>query len=347
MNSLVGPMVTALPSQAMPRPYLLPLVPLYYLAVSLRNALYDLGLIKAEPSPVPTVCVGNLEAGGTGKTPHVELLIELLSPKWKVAILSRGYGRSTKGFRWVNVNDDASACGDEPLLIKRHWPSIPVAVCEDRVVGCRRMAKEIDGLELIILDDAYQHRALRCDVNLLVTRAAQPFWQQTMLPAGNLREPMNGAARADAVIVSGSTGPIIPEGIRKKLNGPVLHSHMVQGNPIDTLGQPWACTEAVVLCGIANPERFIEAAEAKVKVRAVHTFNDHHAYTDTEMDRLVAEMDSFGPACGLLTTAKDLARIRRSWPYPTRVAHLPIRAELTPEDRITIIELIEKKCLSR
>lgn len=332
----------------MNRPYLLPLVPLYSLAVSLRNVLYDLGLIKAERSPVPTICVGNLEVGGTGKTPHVELLIELLCPKWKVAVLSRGYGRSTKGFRWVDADDEATACGDEPLLIKRHWPTVPVAVCEDRPAGCRRMAEETDGLELIILDDAFQHRALRCDVNLLVTRAAQPFWQQTMLPAGNLREPMGGVARADALIVSGGpVGSDIPEGIRKKLNGPVLHSQMVQGHPVDMLGHPWSCTEAVVFCGIANPERFVKAVEAHAKVSAVHTFDDHHAYTTTEIERLVAEMDSFGPACGLLTTAKDLARISRPWPYPARVAHLPIKAELTPEERTIIVELIDKKCLSR
>lgn len=297
---------------------------------------------------MPTVCVGNMEAGGTGKTPHVELLIELLSQKWKVAILSRGYGRISKGFRWVNVQDDAMACGDEPLLIKRHYPDIPVAVCEDRPKGCINMANEMPSLDLIILDDAFQHRALRCDLNILVTRASQPFWKQTMLPAGDLREPINGVARADALIISGGTGGLdIPEGIRKKLNGPVLHSHMVQGSPVDVSGKPWACTEAVVFCGIANPQRFVEAAKAQVKVRAVHTFSDHHPYSSTEIERLVTEMDSFGPACGLLTTAKDLARISRPWPDPTRVAHLPIKAEMATEERIKIIELIEKKCLSR
>jgi len=332
----------------MHRPYLLPFVPLYYAAVSLRNATYDLGLIKSERSPVPTVCVGNLEVGGTGKTPHVELLLELLSQKWKVAVLSRGYGRSTKGFRWVNVNDDASACGDEPLLIKHHWPSIPVAVCEDRVSGCRTMSKELEGLDIIILDDAYQHRALQCDVNILVTRAAHPFWKGTLLPAGNLREPMKGLARADALIVSsGKESSIIPKGIAEQLNRPILNSHMVQGNPVDVLSNPWTCTEAVVFCGIANPERFIQAAEQTVKVRSVHTFNDHHAYSANEIASLVTEMDSFGPACGLLTTAKDLARISIPWPEPTRVAHLPIKAELTPEERTRIIELIENKCLSR
>ncbi|MBL7941462.1 MAG: tetraacyldisaccharide 4'-kinase, partial [Flavobacteriales bacterium] len=148
---------------------LFPFSVLYGLILRVRHALYDGGWIHSEAGALPTLVVGNLATGGSGKTPFTEWLCAHLAGRSNIAVLSRGYGRNTKGFYWVKPSDTAQERGDEPVQISRKFPSIPVAVCEDRIKGIRQIASIHPNLNLVILDDAYQHRKLRGDINVLLT----------------------------------------------------------------------------------------------------------------------------------------------------------------------------------
>lgn len=181
---------------------LFPISILYGLAIHIRNKLYDLELIKSQKQNVITIGIGNIKVGGTGKTPHVEFLIELLSKHYKVGVLSRGYKRKTKGFILLNENDNPLKVGDEALQIKNKYPMIPVAVCEDRNKGIKEIKKCIQDIELIILDDVFQHRKLKLDFSFLLTEYSNPFFNDSILPFGNLREPKKGYKRADYIIVT-------------------------------------------------------------------------------------------------------------------------------------------------
>ena len=187
----------------------------YYWALKLRHFLYDSGLRKVHRSPVPTICIGNITVGGTGKTPHTEMLLRLLQsrPEWEgknVAVLSRGYGRKSKGFRLIEADDPASMTGDEPLQIKRKFPDTTVAVDRDRMEGCRILAGD-DGCspdsighkaDLIILDDAFQHRALDADFKIVLMDYGRPVYKDHLLPLGRLRDLPERTSKADIVIVT-------------------------------------------------------------------------------------------------------------------------------------------------
>ena len=151
------------------RTLLAPISWLYGLGLAIRHTLYDNHLLPSHEADIPTICVGNLALGGTGKTPHVEYLIRLLSPRYKVGVLSRGYKRKTHGFVLADEHASASTIGDEAMQIHSKFPHLAVAVCEDRVRGIRMLKKQVEGLQVVILDDAYQHRAIRCGYYILLT----------------------------------------------------------------------------------------------------------------------------------------------------------------------------------
>ncbi len=182
----------------------------YYWALRLRHLCYDKGWKKVRKAPVPTVCIGNIAAGGTGKTPFTELLLRLLGtgdmiPLYadlpaRVGVLSKGYGRKSKGFLYVETDGRPEQFGDEPLQIKRKFPQVPVAVCSSRIEGCRKMAE--DGCEIILLDDAFQHRALQVDCNIVLMEYDRPPHKDHLLPRGRLRDIPERIAAADILICS-------------------------------------------------------------------------------------------------------------------------------------------------
>ena len=183
--------------------WLLPLSWLYGLGVKFRNMLFEIGILHSESFDVPVISVGNITVGGTGKTPHVEYLIELLKDKAKVAVLSRGYKRRTRGFVIADDNATAKTIGDEPLQMKRKYgDDITVAVDRKRCHGIRQLTSDEDGIDVILLDDAFQHRYVKPGVNILLVDYHRLIIYDKLLPAGRLREPLSGKNRADIVIVT-------------------------------------------------------------------------------------------------------------------------------------------------
>jgi tetraacyldisaccharide 4'-kinase len=175
---------------------------LYGLTVGLRNVFYEVDLLKSTKFSIPIISIGNLTVGGAGKTPHVEYLLNLLKPYINVGVLSRGYNRSTNGFRMVSQSDNSKNVGDEPLMYAKKYQDVTVAVCESRSTGIPEMVKRQPNLETIILDDAYQHRSVFPDVNILITSYQNRYTKDFLLPMGRLRERKSSAERADIIIVS-------------------------------------------------------------------------------------------------------------------------------------------------
>ncbi|MCL4153106.1 UNVERIFIED_CONTAM: hypothetical protein GTU68_053341, partial [Idotea baltica] len=163
---------------------------------------YDSGILKSTSFNVPVISVGNLSVGGAGKTPHVEYLIMLLQDYLNVAVLSRGYKRKSKGFRWVNRKDQVTQTGDEPLQFKRKFPETAVAVCESRNIGIPMMLQGKKDIQTILLDDAFQHRSVVPGLNILLTTYDEPYTRDYLLPSGRLREFRSSAKRADVIIVT-------------------------------------------------------------------------------------------------------------------------------------------------
>jgi tetraacyldisaccharide 4'-kinase len=186
------------------RPLLLPLSLLYGLVVLIRNLLFDFRIMRSTRFKLPVISVGNITVGGTGKTPHVEYLVQLLKNDFKLAVLSRGYKRKTKGFILASKKTGVADIGDEPLQIKLKFPDVNIAVEHNRVKGVRTLIERIPKLNLVILDDAYQHRYIRPGLSILLVDYNRPIFHDMLLPAGNLRESWHNAKRADIIIITKS-----------------------------------------------------------------------------------------------------------------------------------------------
>ncbi|MCL4165375.1 UNVERIFIED_CONTAM: hypothetical protein GTU68_021948, partial [Idotea baltica] len=182
---------------------LFPVVPIYYVVTWIRNVLYDLGLKKSKFYDFPVICVGNLSAGGTGKTPMIEYLVRLLKDEYQLATLSRGYKRRSKGFQLGNKDATAKSLGDEPFqFYYKFGNDIKVAVDSDRQQGIYRLTNLNNPPKIILLDDAFQHRKVKAGFNIVLTTYTHPYYSDFVLPTGNLREPKNGVKRANAIVVT-------------------------------------------------------------------------------------------------------------------------------------------------
>ncbi|MDQ2795412.1 MAG: tetraacyldisaccharide 4'-kinase [Bacteroidota bacterium] len=297
--------------------------------MSLRNWLYDRGWKRAETFAVPLLNVGNLRVGGTGKTPHVSWLVEeLLRQGHRPAILSRGYGRRTKGPRLAGPADSAATVGDEPWQYYGQFAAqpVPVAVAEKRGLGVALLLRERPETTVIVLDDAYQHRAVRPALNVLLSEWARPFYTDHVLPAGRLREARAGAARADVVIIT-KCPPDAPAAARAAVERqvqryarsgvPVLFSAYAYGAP-QALGSVNEGIEAVaavvaragpalLLTGIAQPGPLREYLAAQgYDIRFHAEFPDHHAFTPADLAGLRAHWQ---PGWPIFTTEKDATRL--------------------------------------
>ncbi|AYA36271.1 tetraacyldisaccharide 4'-kinase [Hymenobacter oligotrophus] len=317
---------------------LLPLSWLYAGVAAVRNWLYDTGRWASTSAEVPLIGVGNLRVGGTGKTPHVAWVIEqLLAAGHKPAILSRGYGRRTRGFRVATSTDTAATIGDEPWQHFRAFAQqVPVVVDEDRRHGLAEMRRQLPGLTAVVLDDAYQHRRVRPNLNILLTEQARPFWADYVLPAGRLRESRLGARRADVVIIT-KCPPEWPAHEQQAAAArvqqytrpgvPVLFSTYRYGEPTAVfpaeaaLGGVEPLQPVVLLTGIAQPEPLLsELRRRGYSVLAHHRFADHHAFSAGELQDLAAALP---PGAAIITTEKDAARLREP-ALRTTVASLPL-----------------------
>ncbi|MCX2739258.1 tetraacyldisaccharide 4'-kinase [Pontibacter anaerobius] len=296
-----------------------PFSQLYGGIMRLRNLGYDKGLLASRHFQIPVIAVGNLTVGGTGKTPHVEYLLRLLH-NYKVATLSRGYKRQSKGFILADASSSAAILGDEPFQYHLDFKEVEVAVCEDRVKGIEQLQKQVPGLEVVLLDDAMQHRPVQPSLNILITDYNRPFYNDHVLPAGRLREPRSGAQRADAVIVSKCPAGMgqqereqILEQVQKYTlpDTPVFFSSFAYGAPVAIGNALSLSKKAVLLTGIANAEPLKNYLRSQGYTLLKHyAYPDHHLYTSDNLQELTELLQKPAYAgATILTTRKDAVKL--------------------------------------
>jgi len=324
----------------------LPFAWLYGGIVRLRNWLYDRHLFSSYAAPIPVLCVGNLAVGGTGKTPQVEYLARLL-PSHKVAILSRGYKRQSKGFVLADAQATAATIGDEPYQYVQNLAAVTVAVCEKREIGIKKLLQAFPGLKIILLDDAFQHRAVTASAYLLLTDYNHLFTQDFLLPVGRLREPRSGARRADAVVVTKCPDVLSPEKrdeIQWKIKAytspqtPVFFSQIVYAPAVPLGGRSALGKKLVLVTGIANAQPLVRHLQTE-GFQLLHHFEeaDHAAYTVERVREIVAFWHQIKePEVAVLLTQKDAVK----WQTPelmeiwrlVPVFYLPITVAFGPQE---------------
>ena len=319
---------------------LLPLTMWYAIGVAVRNWLYDCGLKRSVRPDVPTIGMGNLRVGGTGKTPHTEYLIRLLAGR-RVALLSRGYGRKTQGFVLADDSSTASQIGDEPLMMARKFPQLTVAVCEDRVEGVRRLMEMPQKPDVVLLDDVYQHRHIRPALNILLTEYGEPYCDDHILPFGNLREGRRGRRRADIVVVTKCPehlGDDEQQEMRRKLKlddrQQLFFSHISYAEPVAVYdaAMPDSITDVVLVTGIAHPDPLVKHLSGKYRVNHLR-FADHHPFGVDDCDRIIETYNRLKNSNAVVyTTEKDAARMRdadvRKYLQPLPLFYIPIKVKL-------------------
>lgn len=289
---------------------------LYGLGIQVRNLAYKLGIFKTHHLPVPIVSIGNISVGGTGKTPLAESLIRFyLSKGIQPAYLSRGYGRSSKGFLLVDPKkDSAKIFGDEALQVAMKFPGIKIAVCEDRVEGVKQLLKA-GGIQVVILDDAFQHRRIHRDLNIVVIDAGRLPWQDLVLPAGRLREPRMNLKRAEFVVVNKVKDPSKLPDIKDRLSP--LPAAFATPTFADSPAFTHPQRKVIAFSGLGNNAFFQKQLEqAGFSLSAFFPFPDHYRLQTADVEEIVRKYEEesgksgkFGPPL-ILTTEKDYARLK-------------------------------------
>lgn len=314
---------------------LFPFCLLYGLVVVVRNKFYDWNLFKSISFELPIISVGNLEVGGSGKTPMTEYLIRLLSC-YKLSTLSRGYGRKSTGFRWVKENDDPQLTGDEPLQVKNKFPHISVAVCENRVEGINKIKTDH---ELVIMDDAYQHRAVKPGLSLLLFDYNSINNIRLMLPAGNYREPFAGRKRADIVLITKTPEELslaqqqeIERNFKLFPHQKLFFSYIRYSKNLINIftGDLLAAenlkqdTAVLLITGIAKPGLLFDKVKAHSS-QVIHlVYADHHQFSQKNMLKLVSNFKQITQEEKIIiTTQKDAVRLRAE-EYSNIIGSLPI-----------------------
>ena len=307
---------------------LFPLALIYGLVIRIRNFFFDTGILKSTRFDLPVITVGNITVGGTGKTPHVEYLIKVLNVQFDIAVLSRGYKRKTKNFLIVQSNDDVSTSGDEPLQVKLKHPDITVAVDRSRVNGVNQILLGNPATDVIILDDAYQHRYIEAGLSILLINYNRLISHDYLLPAGRLREHRSSVKRADIVIVTKSPYDLTPDRV-KNISGKIglnpvqrlYFTGLAYDQPIYifdkeksgiTIDQIRDELENVLLVtGIAEPEPILSYLRENMLQVTSLVYPDHHRYTNKDFRHIREKYCSLpeGKRC-LITTEKDAIRIR-------------------------------------
>ncbi len=294
---------------------LFPFALVYGLFTALRNKFYDLGFLKSFKIPIKSIVVGNLSVGGTGKTPYVLMIANHFSEK-KIGVLSRGYGRKTKGFFIVNEDHTAQDVGDEPLLFRQKLASnCIVAVCENRRVGIQRLLEKFPEIELIILDDAFQHRRVKAGFSIVLSEYNKPFFDDYMLPMGYLREWKSSIKRADLLIFTKCPQNFNFEDQFKYVNKTAINSKSIYFSTIlyqqfKALNHEIEHIENILLVsGIANPQPLIKHLENKFNLELM-LFQDHHVFSESDVAKIQQKFDNFALDNKIiLTTEKDAVRL--------------------------------------
>ncbi len=325
----------------MNRSFLAPFAMLYGLVIRVRHKLFDWGIFRSQEYDVPIVCVGNLTVGGTGKTPVAEMLIAHLRQTYRVALLSRGYRRRTKGYVEAEVNASFLTVGDEPKQIKMKFPDVVVAVCEKRREGIRRILEEHPDVNLIILDDGFQHRYVEPWVNILLMDYTRPVYRDHLLPWGMLRDTVSQLYRAHFVLVTKcppGLSPLDRRIIRKSLGlypyQCLFFTSTESGNaqplfPDETSRTLRAGASVVVMSGIGNPGAFLEEMGRRYRVEGVLEFPDHHPYRSRDLKTMADALADAPEGTVIVTTEKDAVKLTNRKKIPKqireRLYYVPIR----------------------
>ena len=342
----------------------------YWMALKIRHFLYNKGICKSTGYPIPVICVGNITVGGTGKTPHTEMIIRMVQDKYRIAVLSRGYKRKTKGFRIASATDTFAQVGDEPLQIKQKFPNILVAVCEDRRTGIEKLLalpEPGNGIEgpfrpqMIILDDAFQHRKVKPSHNIVLINWNNPIFSDNLLPLGRLRDLPEQIKRADSVIVTKSPrfgehdgiidaplaaqqiAPVAKEwkgklGLRddqKLCFSSIFYGTPMAVSPADADNRYIYSSSAVFFTGIANDTEFRNHIVGSYKVLDSIKFPDHCNFTRSNIKEINNWAAKY-PTSVVLTTEKDSKRLIGN-PYLSaelkkRLFYIPIEVRILPSE---------------
>ena len=340
----------------------------YCWAVSIRNLAFDAGWLESKSFDIPIISVGNLTVGGTGKTPHIEYIINLLKDEFNIATLSRGYRRKTKGFLKAEKGHCATDIGDEPAQIKKKYPHITVAVDEKRANGIINLLNEEKRPEVILLDDAFQHRYVKPGLSIVLVDYNRPTWRDSVLPFGRLRENANGIKRAHAVIVTKCPTDITTEKkeyIKKRLNvkkeTPVFFSTICYDEPIAIFDvennrcQINDSSEILLLTGIARPEPLKKELEQRGAKVTLMKYPDHHHFTSNELKEIAEKFASLSSEKRIIiTTEKDAERIigRNDLPniIKSNIYTIPIKVKITENEKMfnqIIVDYVRKNQRNR
>lgn len=333
------------------RGILLPFSWCYDGVTRLRNWAFDNGLLPTRRFDIPIIGVGNLAVGGTGKTPHTQWIVEqLLQMNYRVAVLSRGYGRKTKGFRHITASSSADEVGDEPLQLFRHFAQHNYigVVCEKRVVGIEKLLTFPAPPDVIVLDDAFQHRYVSPGLNILLTDFSRTYDKDTLLPAGRLRENPSGAMRADVVVVTKC--PVqLSSSQQKEKDTALRQAHPLHPSreelPIffTTVGYPALpkVDNALLITGIARPEPLVSHLQAQ-GIRIKHlAFADHHHFSAADKARILEEATHYST---LFTTEKDAVRLEQlNLPASVqqKIQPIPITVQVLFDQTETLRKIIQ------
>jgi|FLOH01.1.fsa_nt_gi tetraacyldisaccharide 4'-kinase len=316
---------------------LFPFAWLYGCVIRLRHLLFDVNVLKSLSYPLPVIGVGNLSLGGTGKTPVVEYLIRLLSDEHKLVVLSRGYGRNTKGFLIANQYSGHKDIGDEALQYHNKFKqNIKVAVCEDRRIGIKNLMQDDENLDVILLDDSFQHRYVKPGLSILLTDFHNLFMEDYLIPAGTLRDVVTQAKRADIIIVT-KTYKVLSPITRRRIKGilkphdnqSLYYSYISYGDLIPLPGfedniAPANINTIVLFCGIANSYPLQEYLRDMCVDLLVLDFPDHHTYRRKDMQHIIRTYDDvFTRKKIIITTEKDAMRLIKS-EYISMLGKVPL-----------------------
>lgn len=320
---------------------LFPVSLLYGLLLFVRNKLYDWGIFFSTEFKVLTISVGNLTVGGTGKTPHIEYLIRLLRPEFHVATLSRGYGRKTKGFVLADAQSTVVDIGDEPLQFAVKFNDIPVAVDGKRVRGVKKIVSLFPMVQTILLDDAFQHRAIKPGLSIVLTEFGKLYLNDFVMPTGSLREFGSGIKRADIIIVTKCPEVLLPierNRLTKEIK-PLPHQHIyfsyikygefisLHSQTINLFSKEYYFERhysVVLLTGIANTQSLEYYLKDKVKTLIPVKFRDHHTFTKNDLEEVKKIFDNIASSNKIIvTTEKDAMRLRDP-DFSDILNHLPL-----------------------
>ncbi|MBS1774605.1 MAG: tetraacyldisaccharide 4'-kinase [Chitinophagaceae bacterium] len=311
----------------------LPIAWVHQIIVTLRNWFFDKGIFKSSTFNFPLICVGNLALGGTGKTPMVELLVTLLKDEFDVATLSRGYKRKTKGFAIANDRTTAIEIGDEPMQFHLKFPQITVAVGEERLVAIPQILQLRPKTDVIILDDAFQHRSVKAGINVLLTEQENLFTRDNMFPVGDLRDIPQSASRAQVIVITKCDPQISAseaEKIRKQISPQKEQKlffaclkyktpyHLFTYRELPLTSQ----TDVLLICGIANPKPLLRYLKETVRTVRTLKYSDHYIFKTDDLRTICENFDSIESSNKIiLTTEKDAVRLVK---YAIELSHYPL-----------------------